>query len=64
MIGLIGENGAGKSTVIKAILGLLPYFKGKTEFANLTPNFAYIPEQPIYYEYLTQWEHLELLASV
>ncbi|MCB8815389.1 ABC transporter ATP-binding protein [Desulfosporosinus shakirovi] len=63
LLGLIGPNGAGKSTTIKAIMGLLPVMDGKVEFAGARKNFAYIPEQPILYEGLTLWEHLELAAA-
>ncbi|WP_339063492.1 ATP-binding cassette domain-containing protein [Tepidibacillus marianensis] len=62
-VGLIGPNGAGKSTTIKAILGLLKDMKGKIQYTN-AHTYAYIPEQPIYYDELTLWEHLELTASV
>ena len=63
LVGLIGPNGAGKSTAIKAIIGLLKDMKGTIQFNGVT-NYAYIPEQPIYYDELTLWEHLELTASV
>ncbi|MFZ7103336.1 MAG: ABC transporter ATP-binding protein [Peptococcaceae bacterium] len=64
LVGLIGPNGAGKSTIIKAILGLLPEFAGKVQFAGQNKKFAYIPEQPVLYQELTLWEHLELAAAV
>jgi len=63
LVGLIGSNGAGKSTTIKSILGLLKDFKGEVRFLGAGQNYAYIPEQPILYEQLTFWEHLELAAS-
>lgn len=63
LVGLIGPNGAGKSTTIKAILGLLADFTGEVTFGGLKRNYAYIPEQPILYDELTFWEHLELAAS-
>jgi ABC-2 type transport system ATP-binding protein len=63
LVGLIGPNGAGKSTTIKAILGLLADFSGEVSFGGSKKNYAYIPEQPILYEKLTFWEHLELAAS-
>jgi ABC-2 type transport system ATP-binding protein len=63
LVGLIGPNGAGKSTTIKAILGLLADFTGEVRFGGLKKNYAYIPEQPILYDLLTFWEHLELAAS-
>lgn len=64
LVGLIGPNGAGKSTVIKAIMGLLPILNGKVEFSGLHKNYSYIPEQPVLYEGLTLWEHLEFAAAV
>jgi len=63
LVGLIGPNGAGKSTTIKAIMGLLSVMDGKVEFAGESKNYAYIPEQPVLYEGLTLWEHLELAAA-
>jgi ABC-2 type transport system ATP-binding protein len=64
LVGLIGPNGAGKSTIIKAIIGLLPVLDGNVEFGGLDRNYSYIPEQPILYERLTLWEHLEFASSV
>jgi ABC-2 type transport system ATP-binding protein len=63
LMGLIGSNGAGKSTVIKAILGLLPVMSGSVSFIKPDSRYAYIPEQPVLYDELTLWEHLELAAS-
>lgn len=64
LTGLIGPNGAGKSTTLKAILGLLPQVKAEVNFAGSPEKYAYIPEQPLYYETLTLWEHLGLAAAV
>jgi ABC-2 type transport system ATP-binding protein len=63
LAGLIGPNGAGKSTTIKAILELLPIMDGRINFCGNNKRYAYIPEQPIFYDELTLWEHLELAAS-
>lgn len=63
MVGLIGPNGAGKSTTIKAITGLLKSAKGEVRFTGPQGTHAYIPEQPILYDELTLWEHLELAAA-
>lgn len=63
LVGLIGPNGAGKSTTIKSILGLIPYWKGDIIVGGRNKRYAYVPEQPIYYEYFTLWEHLQLAAS-
>ena len=60
--GLIGANGAGKSTVIKAILGLSRDMEGCIEWND--SSYAYIPERPSFYDELTLWEHLELTGSL
>jgi len=63
LLGIIGPNGAGKSTTIKAILGLLKHVKAKVSIGGSSGTYAYIPEQPIFYEDLTLWEHLDLAAA-
>lgn len=63
LIGLIGPNGAGKSTTIKSILGLLKHRDGEIEFGGPSGRYAYVPEHPVVYEYLTLWEHLKLAAA-
>ncbi|RLL45506.1 ABC transporter ATP-binding protein [Oceanobacillus piezotolerans] len=71
IVGLIGLNGAGKSTTIKHIIGLMQARKGtisingKTFKDNPTSyrnQIAYIPEMPILYDELTLQEHLKLTA--
>ncbi|SFL63893.1 ABC transporter ATP-binding protein [Salibacterium qingdaonense] len=72
MVGLIGLNGAGKSTTIKHILGLMEPTNGDIRIHGVQcrdqpeayrRTFTYIPETPILYEELTLWEHLRLTAS-
>ncbi len=63
LLGIIGPNGAGKSTTIKAILGLLKHVEAKVSIGGGSGKYAYIPEQPIFYEDLTLWEHLDLAAA-
>lgn len=69
LVGLIGLNGAGKSTTINHIIGLLQPFKGKITLEGLTlaedpltyhADLAYIPETPILYPELTLQEHLDM----
>ena len=71
MVGLIGLNGAGKSTTIKHVLGLMEPMYGSIRvngqtFADRPEQyrraFAYIPETPLLYEELTLWEHLKVTA--
>ncbi|MGG6312605.1 ABC transporter ATP-binding protein [Paenibacillus macerans] len=64
LTGLIGPNGAGKSTTLKAILGLLPFTDASVRFRGQVEHYAYIPEQPVFYDTLTLWEHLGLAAAV
>ncbi|WP_096270349.1 ABC transporter ATP-binding protein [Paucisalibacillus globulus] len=71
IVGLIGLNGAGKSTTIKHVIGLMQPKKGSisvngktfrdnpSEYRN---QMAYIPEMPILYDELTLYEHLRLTA--
>ncbi|MDQ0417295.1 ABC-2 type transport system ATP-binding protein [Croceifilum oryzae] len=71
-VGLIGLNGAGKSTTMKHILGLLNAHSGSITIDGSTlsdqpedfrSKIGYIPEMPLFYPELTLWEHLELTAS-
>ncbi|MFF5994633.1 ABC transporter ATP-binding protein [Lysinibacillus sp. KU-BSD001] len=57
LIGLIGANGAGKSTTIQSMMGTIPYFQGDIQI----DTYGYVPERPILYEYYTLWEHIDLL---
>ena len=57
--GLIGANGAGKSTTIKTVLGLLKDSKAEVFIAGTPPRYAYVPEHPVFYDDLTLWEHMD-----
>ncbi|WP_373232652.1 ABC transporter ATP-binding protein [Cohnella sp.] len=71
MVGLIGLNGAGKSTAIKHILGLMVPQSGEVRVAGVTLEenrdryraaTAYVPEQPSLFPHLTVKEHLQWTA--
>ena len=71
LIGLIGLNGAGKSTTINEIIGLLRPYAGEIRIDGLTlvaspsayrKKIGYIPETPSLYEELTLREHIETVA--
>jgi len=71
LIGLIGLNGAGKSTTIKEIIGLLTPQLGRIELDGMTladnkeefrKKIGFIPETPSLYEELTLREHIEVTA--
>jgi ABC-2 type transport system ATP-binding protein len=62
IFGLLGENGAGKSTTIKAALGLIAPDGGRVETLGLDPSkrglevrrsVGYVPEVPGLYEWMT-----------
>lgn len=71
LIGLIGLNGAGKSTTINEIIGLLHPYAGEVRIDSLSlpeaptdyrKKIGYIPETPSLYEELTLREHIETVA--
>ncbi len=69
IVGLIGLNGAGKSTTIKHIIGLLKPQKGTITLNGITfmqdqaaylQQIVYVPERPVLYPELTLREHIDL----
>lgn len=69
LVGLIGLNGAGKSTTINHVIGLLRPFSGEITLNGINiqqdpvdykKQIAYVPETPILYDELTLREHIEL----
>lgn len=69
LVGLIGLNGAGKSTTLKHIIGLMQQQQGEIKINNrrlidgadeYRHQFAVIPETPVLYDELTLKEHIEL----
>ncbi|MCB9678915.1 MAG: ABC transporter ATP-binding protein [Alphaproteobacteria bacterium] len=72
-VGLIGHNGAGKSTCLRMITGLLRPSEGRVRIAGFDVveqplearrQFGAVPENPALYEYLTAREFLEFIAEV
>ncbi len=71
LVGLIGLNGAGKSTTINEIIGLLTPYQGeilidglslKSDRTAYRKKIGFIPETPSLYEELTLKEHIETVA--
>lgn len=69
----IGHNGAGKSTTIKSIVGILDFDQGdiyidgysiKTDDLTCKSMLAYIPDNPDLYEYLTGIQYLNFIADI
>ena len=59
VVGLVGENGSGKSTIMKVLVGELAADAGRVTHAGV---LGYCPQQPVVYERLTCDEHIELFA--
>ena len=73
IFGFIGHNGAGKSTTIRAVVGVLDFTEGeifidghsvKTEPMECKSVTAYIPDNPDLYENLTGIQYLNFVADV
>ena len=71
--GFIGHNGAGKSTTIRAVVGVLDFTEGeitidghsvKDEPMACKRVTAYIPDNPDLYENLTGIQYLNFVADV
>ena len=71
IVGLIGLNGAGKSTTIKHMLGLLTPMEGQLTISDIDikqdveayrRKLSYIPEAPVIYDELTLQEHINMTA--
>ena len=67
IVGYLGANGAGKSTTIKILMGLVGDFTGDVRVAGLDPRthaleikarVGYVPENAVLYETLTTAEYL------
>ena len=75
MLGLLGSNGAGKSTFMNIVLGLLKcdfgdIFLGSTKLTNLAIHqraklgIAYLPQQTSIFRGLTVYENLLGIAQI
>ena len=71
--GFIGHNGAGKSTTIRAVVGVLDFTEGeilidghsvKDDPMGCKRITAYIPDNPDLYENLTGIQYLNFIADV
>ncbi|MBZ9607587.1 ABC transporter ATP-binding protein [Clostridium estertheticum] len=73
IIGYIGTNGAGKSTTIKIMLGILEGYTGKVEILGqdisngsieYKKKIGYVPELADIYENLTAYEYISFLGGI
>lgn len=73
LFAFIGHNGAGKSTTIKSIVGILPFDDGdilidgisiKKDPIACKKKIAYIPDNPDIYDSLTGIQYLNFIADI
>lgn len=73
IFGFIGHNGAGKSTTIKSVVGVIEFEEGeifidghsvKKEPLACKKVTAYIPDNPDLYEHLTGIQYLNFIADI
>lgn len=71
--GFLGENGAGKTTVMKMILGMYKIDSGtikvngeKVKFGQTNTNkyIGYLADVPAFYDYLSAREYLQLCGKI
>jgi len=74
VLGLFGHNGAGKTTMMKLILGVISPTKGRVNVMGSAPDskaawhqrtkVGYLPENVSFYEHLTGLEVLTYFAKL
>ena len=73
IVGLLGHNGAGKSTTIKCITGIHPYEDGviellgydmKKDSINFKKNFGYVSDEFTLFEKMTGIEFINFMADI
>jgi ABC-2 type transport system ATP-binding protein len=72
IVGLIGTNGAGKTTAIKICTRLLEQYEGAVRLDGIAINsikienypISYIPDEPVFYEFMSLSEHLTFVESL
>ena len=73
IIGILGHNGAGKSTTIKCITGMHPYELGeviiaghdlKSDSIEAKKSFGYVSDDHILFEKMTGYEYVNFMADI
>jgi len=63
VFGILGGNGSGKSTTVKAILGLIPYGGSVVWHVPLT-SVSYVPQHPALYRDFTLRENIQIFSRI
>lgn len=73
IVGLVGKNGAGKSTTIKSLTGFFPFDKGtikicghdvKTEPVEAKQQLGYVPDNRAMFDKMTGMEYINFVADL
>lgn len=72
IVGIIGANGAGKTTAVRHIIRYLKpetgsvFFREKNIYTipDVSYPVSYIPDSPVFYEELTAMEHLSFVSAI
>ena len=73
IFGFIGHNGAGKSTTLKSVVGILKFDSGTIEIEGNSIQddplkckriLAYIPDNPDLYEFMSGIKYLHFIADI
>ena len=73
IVGILGHNGAGKSTTIKCLTGIHPYDTGsikiygydlQTDSINAKKNFGYVSDEFSLFEKMTGFEFVNFMADM
>ena len=74
IVALVGHNGAGKSTILKSILGVLPRWSGEIRFQgeildsqpsiNVRKGISMIPQGNQVFDEMTVKENLEVASFI
>lgn len=73
VIGILGHNGAGKSTTIKCITGMHPYELGEVVIAGhdlardsieAKRSFGYVSDEHVLFEKMTGYEYINFMADL
>ena len=70
-VSLIGHNGSGKTTLLRMLSGLLEPTEGAASInghdlgsVEARSALSYLADQPVFYDDLSVWEHLEYIARL
>jgi len=70
---VVGPNGCGKSTFLKAIAAVVPYQTGHIALCDINlaekprlykQQLCYVPDKPVVYPFMTGRQYLQMIASV